>query len=322
MAYNDQLSRVDIQALIPEDVQQEIVQSIPQQSTVMQLGRRLPDMSRNQRRIPILSSLVTAYFVNGDTGLKQTSDQAWNNKYIDAEELAVIVPIPEAVLSDTSYNIWDEIKPRIVEAIGQKVDLAVLFGDNAPSAWPTDLLAGATAASNVVSLASAIDAFDAILGESGTMSAVETDGFNITGHVGALSMKGKLRGLRDSNGQPLFMTGLNAGGGGSAMQTMTRYELDGSQVFFPMNGGFDANAALLFSGDWSQLVWAMRQDITFKLLDQAVITDSAGEIVYNLAQQDMIALRAVIRLGWQLPNPINRIQTTEANRYPFGVLTA
>jgi len=34
----------------------------------------------------------------------------------------------------------------------------------------------------------------------------------------------------------------------------------------------------------------------------------------------MVALRAVMRLGWQVPNPINRLQTTEADRYPFAVL--
>jgi hypothetical protein len=42
--------------------------------------------------------------------------------------------------------------------------------------------------------------------------------------------------------------------------------------------------------------------------------------VYNLAQQDMVALRAVMRIGWQVPNPINRVEETEANRYPFALL--
>ena len=58
------------------------------------------------------------------------------------------------------------------------------------------------------------------------------------------------------------------------------------------------------------------------MLDQAVIQDAAGNTIYNLAQQDMIALRAVMRLGFALPNPINRLQPTEASRAPFAVLTA
>ena len=66
----------------------------------------------------------------------------------------------------------------------------------------------------------------------------------------------------------------------------------------------------------------MRQDITYKVLDQAVIQDAAGNTIYNLAQQDMVALRAVMRLGFALPNQINRMQQTAANRAPFAVLTA
>jgi len=50
--------------------------------------------------------------------------------------------------------------------------------------------------------------------------------------------------------------------------------------------------------------------------------DGAGNIIYNLAQQDMVALRAVMRLGFALPNPINRMNPTAATRYPFAVLTA
>jgi HK97 family phage major capsid protein len=326
VAYNSQITRADAQSLIPEDVQREIIKNVPQQSSVMQLGRRLPDMTRNQRRMPVLSSLVQAYFLESDTGMKQTSDQSWANKYMDAAELAVIVPIPEAVLDDVDYDIWSEIRPSITEAIGKAVDRAILFGENAPTQWPDDLLTGATAAGNSVSLAAAVDIYDAVLGTSGVLTAIEQDGYGVTGHVADLSMKGKLRGLRDSVGQPIFMTGLAggpAGGGGDAnMQGLTRYELDGSPLYFPMNGGFDSSSALMISGNWSQLVWAIRQDITFKFLDQSALFDNAGNLVFNLPQQDMVALRAVIRLAWQVPNPINRIQETEASRYPFGVLTA
>jgi len=105
------------------------------------------------------------------------------------------------------------------------------------------------------------------------------------------------------------------------MQETTRYELDGVPVEFPLNGAIDPEQSLLISGDFSQLVWAVRQDISYKILDQAVIQDADGKIIYNLAQQDMVALRAVMRIGWELPNPVNRVNPDDNTRYPFAVLT-
>ena len=69
-----------------------------------------------------------AYFVNGDSGQKKTTKQAWDKKFIIAEEIAVIVPIPESVLDDSDYDIWGEVKPRVTEAFGTKIDGAALFG--------------------------------------------------------------------------------------------------------------------------------------------------------------------------------------------------
>lgn len=311
MPYNSLVSRTGAEALIPEVTSRDIIQGVTEQSAVLRLARRLPNMTTAQTRMPVLSQLPTAYFVTGDTGLKQSTQMAWENKYINAEELAVIVPIPDAVLADTSYDLWAEIKPRIEEAIGVAIDQAILFGTNAPSSWPDDILAGATAASHLVDDDSFTDLYDAIMGVGGVLSFVEADGFMVTGHVAHTTMKAKLRGLRTSEGQPIFM---------QSMQERNRYVLDGEPIEFIRNGSFDVSQALMFSGEWKQLVYAIRQDITYKLLTEAVIQDGSGNIVYNLAQQDMVALRAVIRLGWQLPNPINRMNQTEATRYPFAVL--
>lgn len=322
MPYNSLISRTDAAALIPEEVSAEIIKSVPAQSAVMQLARRLPNMSRNQKRLPIMSALATAYFVSGDTSLKQTSEVNWDNKYIDAEELAVIVPIPEAVLDDADFDIWGEVRPSLEEAFGIAVDAAVLYGTNIPSTWTTDLgaagiVAGALAASHNVSLAGYTDMYEAILGEtgagtSGLFGLVEADGFMVTGSIAHLAMKRKLRNVRDADGGLIFSTN---------MQQAGQYLLDGAPCLFPVNGAISATYYLI-SGQWNQLVYSMRQDITYKVLDQAVIQDGAGNIVYNLAQQDMVALRAVMRLGFALPNPINRVNTTAATRYPFAYLTA
>ena len=312
MAYNNVIDRSDAAALIPEEVSREIVQGVAETSACLRLFRRLPNMSRKQQRIPVLSALPTAYFVNGDTGLKQTTEQAWENKYLNAEEIACIVPIPEAVLDDADYDIWAEVRPRIVEAFGVVIDAAILFGTNAPTSWPDSVLDGATSAGHVVVLGTGADIYEDIMGENGVISLVEEDGYMVNGHIAAMTMKAKLRGLRDTNRQPIFVR---------SMQDRTRYELDGEPMEFPANGAFDVTKALMFSGDFRQAVYAIRQEITYKVLTEAVIQDNSGAIVYNLAQQDMVALRAVMRLAWQVPNPVTRLQPTEAQRYPFAVLT-
>lgn len=319
--YNSLMDRGDGSALIPEVVAQEIIKNVPQMSAVMSRGRKLRNMTSNQTRMPVLSALASAYFVTGanqtarDYGLKQTTEMAWANKYLYAEEIAAIAPIPQSVIDDIEaggYDVWGEVRPSIEEAIGKTFDAAVFYGTNAPAGtWPTNIVAGAVAAGNSVVLGAVGDLYDDIMAENGLLSKIETDGYMVNGHVAALTMKGKLRGLRGDDGQPIFMRD---------MQGAAQYTLDGQPVIFPMNGAFDATQSLMISGDWSQLVWAVRQDITFTILDQAVIQDGNGAIVYNLAQQDMVALRVVFRVGWQLPNPINRIQEVEASRYPFAVL--
>jgi HK97 family phage major capsid protein len=264
-----------------------------------------------------MSALALAYFVNGDTGLKQTSEVNWDDVVVTAEELAAIVPIPENVLDDASIPIWDEVMPEVRTAMGKAIDAAVLFGTNIPTAWNTaiggaGMAAVAVAKGNSVTIGDGADLYDDILGEDGLFSLVEQDGFGVTGSIAHMTMKGKLRSVRDANGNPIFNRDPAVAGA---------YMLDGSPIEFPTNGAPSSSYPLV-SGDWNQLVWSMRKDLNWKVLTEAVIQDGAGDIVYNLAQQDMVALRVVMRLGFALPNPINRVNETAGTRFPFAVLAS
>jgi HK97 family phage major capsid protein len=139
MPFNSVISRTDASPLIPVDISNEILSNVAKMNPILQLARRLPNMSVAQRRLPVMSALATAYFVAGDTGLKQTSEVNWENKYIDAEELAVIVPIPEAVLDDSSFDVWAQVRPEIETAISVAITHALLYGTNIPASWTTNL---------------------------------------------------------------------------------------------------------------------------------------------------------------------------------------
>ena len=307
------IDRTGAESLIPEERAREIIQGVVTQSAVLSRGRKLPNMSSRTYKMPVLDMLPLAYFVNGDSGQKKTTKMAWDKKFITAEEIAVIVPIPEAVLDDSDYDIWGEVRPRVEEAFGKKIDGAVLFDEDKPSSWRDGLVTTATKAKSEVTLGSSDSLYDKIMGEDGVIAKVENSGFFVTGHMADISMRAKLRGLRDDVGQSIFK---------SDMQRATTYSLDGSPMNFPNNGAFDKSKALMISGDFSQLVYSIRQDITFKLFTEGVVQNTDGSIAYNLMQQDMVALRAVMRLGWEIPNPINSIQTDKTKRCPFAILKA
>lgn len=313
------LDRNALSGLIPEPVTQEIMQGAVAESAILRVARRLPNMSSKTQTINVLDALPTAYWVNGeatDSGatdaMKQTTNMAWDKKKLYAEEIAVIVPIPEAVLDDSSYDIWGEVRPRLTEAFGKVIDEAILFGKNKPSTWRQGVVPSAIEAGNGVAATS--DVFADIMGAGGVIAKVEEDGFIPNGAMAAIQMRARLRGLVDANGQPIFKTD---------MQGSTRYALDGMDMYFPQNGAFDPTQALLIVGDWSQLVYAIRQDMTFKIFTEGVIQDpSSGDIKYNLMQNDMVALRAVMRLGWEIANPLTAYNAALLNPFPFAVYGA
>jgi hypothetical protein len=316
----------NIDDLINEEVREEILQEVPQESAVLTLGRRLPDMPTSVAKMPVLSILPIAYPVNGANGLKQTTEVEWTHKHLTAEEIAVIVPIPKSYLDDSSYDVWGQVKPLIKQAAGKLIDSMVIYGTDIFDSWETDLgaaglVARALAASQTLVQSSYDDLYGAVLGEeedgtAGLFGMIEEDGYGVTGVIAALTMKRKFRGCRDADGNPIFKSGANIG------NTFATGDLDGARVLYPLNGAVDSSQSLLIAGDFSKLVYAIRQDLSFDISDQGTIFDNAGKMIFSLFQQDMIALRATIRLAVAAPNPINPIQSSANLRCPFAVMTA
>ena len=279
----------------------EIFQGVAQGSKILPLMTRLPDMTKSKESLPVLSLLPEAYWVSGDNGLKGTSKMAWDKKYIYAEEIAVVVPIPESVLADADYDIIGQAKPRIIEAFYKKIDEAIISGKNRPARFREGLIASIINAGHAVA-PSTNNLYTQI---SQAMGKVEQDGYDVNGIVGGVALKQSFReGLLDQTGQPLSS--------GSEVMSLNRAYVN--------NGAWDNTLAKFIVGDFSQAVYAVRSDIEFKLFDSGVVTDSSGNIIYNLMQQDMVALRCTLRMGWELPNPVNAENADEETRFPFALV--
>jgi HK97 family phage major capsid protein len=287
MPYNDDISRTDAASLIPEEVRMDLVEGAIEQSAVM-------------------------------NGLKQTTEVDWTNKYIDAEEIAAIIPIKKSTIADSGVPIWDKCKVALQGAFGKLIDQAVLYGTSIPATWTTDLgaaglVAGALAASHGIDWSTFTDLYEAILGEKdaatpGAFGLVEDDGYFVTGSIAHTAMKRALRNCRDKDGRPIFNT---------SPQSKFGYDLDGQPCMFPLNGAISSTYPLI-CGDWSKLVFAIREDMTWDIGKEAVIQDAQGNIVYNLFQQNMVALRCSMRLGFALPHPVTQMDS--GSGFPFAYL--
>jgi HK97 family phage major capsid protein len=295
--------------LVPEPLSEDIIQMLPQQSAVLKMARQVP-MSTRTNRLPVLDVLPVAYFVTGDSGLKQTTNMAWKNVTLVAEELAAIVPIPDAYLSDTNIPLWDEVRPRMVEALARAIDAACLFGTNIPSTWSSAIIPQAIAVGNTVAdTNNDVPASVASLAEK-----ISLDGYtNLNGWLIRPGFKWRLLRVRSSgSGVPIYVPDLENGQGGS---------LYGYPLQEVANGAWDPSVADMVVGDWNMAIIGMRQDITFKMFDQGIISDDTGKVVWNSMQQDGQAMRVVMRLAFATANPVTPLNSNDNTRYPFGVLT-
>lgn len=307
--YENLVGRADLtDAMLPDQTIAEILAEAPAVSTVLSRARQVR-MSTAKTKQSVLASLPEAYWVQGDTGLKETTSAGWEGVTMTAEELAVIVPIPDALVDDSNVPLWDQIKPLLVEAIGKKVDQAALFGVDKPESWPTAVIPAAIAAGNVVQRGAGADIAADLAGVAGLVAA---DGFAVNGFASKPGLQWELIGARTSTGSPLYTPALAPG----QPQGLYGYPLNEVNT-----GAWDPAVAEVLAADWTKMVVGIRQDITFDLFREGVITDAAGKVLLNLMQQDTKALRVVFRVGFQVANPMTRLNGDAASRYPAGVLT-
>ena len=325
---------VNSSVVLPVEYGREIIRGLLGRSKALELGRRLPDMRGKTYKLNVNAYLPVAGWVKNsqstpnsegtEINRKPVSTYAFSGIDLVAEELAVIVPISENTLADVEdfgIELAAELQEQVIGAFQEAIDSAVFFGVGAPwgtqSGFPVSggLVAGATSASATVSWN----------GEGGTkfyeainqaMTLVEKSGYLPNAIIGGPSINSAFRGSITSMGVNVTDQG----------------EIGRLARHVDLTGGFDESTAFAVVGDFRYLVYSFREDMSMKLLTESTIYDpNTGAVLYALAQQDMVALRFTMRLGFALPNPVNRISGTlssdgkyiekGASAYPFAVIT-
>jgi len=314
MGFTNIVDRSGAVALMPEEVSMKLIKEVRDGSFTATSFMEVP-MTRGQERMPVISALPVAFFPGGDTGLGETTQMDWANKYINAETLECFVPIPEAVVEDVEGDIWVEIEPLVKKAVTRTLDAAVMFGTGAPETWPENIVGSSKGAGNEAKIGTATAAEGGLAGDVDTaLEKLEEDGFDYDRAAAHIGLKSKIRKARNTLGDQLADFSADRTGGFSTLYNQP--------LVFPARGmwptaGGTAAAILLES---EQFAFGLRTDFDTKLMTEGVIMNAEGKIIYNLPQQDMVALRIRFRCGWQVSNQVTYDQPTEANRYPAAVL--
>lgn len=292
MPYNSVIDRVGAAGEVPREIAEQIVGDVETRSTALTLGRRVPTTTKDSR-IPILSAAPDAFFVTGDAGLKQTSAATFDSTPLIAEEIAVIIVIPDAVISDSEFALWEAIRPLVARAFARRLDRAVIFGEEKPASWPAGMVPQAIAAGNTV--APSADPVVDLLAAAQNVAEAE---YNPTAAAVATGWQYRAASTRSD-----AFTGSPVGARSPFPLTVAGLGVKTDPVFW------DATAADVVVADWQNVLIGVRQDLTFDFSNSAVLQDDTGAIVNNMWQRDSTSMRAVMRVGYHLAQPVTQSGT-------------
>lgn len=282
-AADDKYLKDNLTGFVPVEQAKEIMKDVARGSSILRLSRVEP-MESDTKKFPVMTDGPGAYWV-GETERIKTSVATWIFPEMNAKKLAVIVPVTKEKINDTTVNVFGELRPAIAEAFYTAIDAACLFGTNSPFA--KNILKVATDGGNVVALetngAGKLD-----LDISDTMALIEDAGQDVNGFAAHYGMKNSLRKLRDGNGAPLFAQGIN------------QNEFYNNPIEFVRNGAWDKTKAEVIAANWIYSLVGIRAGIEYEILREATlqsVTMADGQPL-SLAENDMIAIKATMRLGF------------------------
>ena len=268
---------------LPAEVSSEILSKVQEASAVMQLARQINLPGRGVT-IPVITSDPEAAWVS-EGSAKSVSAPGLSTKLMTPYKLAVIVPFSMEFTRDAK-TLYDELVRRLPLALAQKFD-ATVFGKVDKPGDNFDNFAGVDAQS----LVGLDGAYAGIVDADTNISAA---GGIVNGYAISPQGKGVLLRAVDDNGRPLFINNISEGAVPMILGAKT---LQSKGAYIEGKAATSTPETLGFVGDWTNAVYGTVEGIDITISDQATIVD--GDNTYNLWQDNMVAVRAEIELGFR-----------------------
>ena len=242
------------------------------------------------RQITIPGTGVTVPVITGDpsaawvteTAAKPVSNPGVSTKQLTPYKLAVIETFSNEFVRDAAA-LYDALVARLPLALANKFDNTVIGGTTKPGDNFEDM-------STCTSVAlTATTAYTQLVTAT---SNIATAGGIVNGFAISPQCKAMLLSAVDGQNRPLFINSVADGAipqilGAPTIQSKGMYKAKADS----------ATAVVGIVGDWTQAVYGTVEGVQIAVSDQATLT--TGSTTINLWQNNMVAVRAEIEIGFR-----------------------
>lgn len=270
------ISTQELQGLIPAELTTEIIKDVAEGSVMLQLAQ-VKEMNSPTMEFPVELDKPGAYVIG--EGQKITVDKAsWKNIELQAKKIAVIVPATREALADGIINIPQEVRTSIANAFAEKIDTCTLFDSSE--------FYGAGKSIFELSEARALTATGQVFEDaSNLMGLVEAEDLEPNGFIAPRTLKAKIR--NDKTAALNYVVEDKVSGEPARMH--------GEAIVYTKH--FDKTKAELLTGDFDKIYVGILDEIEYKVSEEGTVGD------INLFEQDMVAIRATMRVGFLVVKP-------------------
>ena len=265
---------------LPSEVSNEILQKTQDDSAVMALARQIT-IPGTGVTVPVITGDPSAAWVT-ETAAKPVSNPGVSTKQLTPYKLAVIETFSNEFVRDAAA-LYDALVARLPLALANKFDNTVIGGTTKPGDNFEDM-------STCTSVAlTATTAYTQLVTAT---SNIATAGGIVNGFAISPQCKAMLLSAVDGQNRPLFINSVADGAipqilGAPTIQSKGMYKAKADS----------ATAVVGIVGDWTQAVYGTVEGVQIAVSDQATLT--TGSTTINLWQNNMVAVRAEIEIGFR-----------------------
>lgn len=253
----------------------------------------------NTRTIPTLGTSVNVFWT-GEGAKKRSTQPSFALVTQTLKKLAAIVPMTEEILEDSLINLNQLLGQLFAEAIAKEEDIQFFTGTGSP--WTGLLNNGqlnqVAQASGDATQLTADDLLDMI-------DATPTGALNGAKFYFHRSVLSVIRKIKTVDGVYIFQQP-----NGTLPGSIWNYPYETSDAFPAVGDVGTGDPYILFGNLKQGAIFGDKQSIRIKLLTEATVGDTNGsesgsetQTSINLAEQDMVALRIVERVGYVVALP-------------------